>query len=74
VKRQTIDPPDYFNSHDRVVTADRLVEILPETDHLILVLPGGADTDGLCGKNTSPVLTSTCSKPSPCLKPLSCGR
>ena len=47
VKREAIEPPDYFDSHDRVVTADRLMEVLPETDHLVFVLPGGEGTDGL---------------------------
>ncbi|MDH5761649.1 MAG: D-2-hydroxyacid dehydrogenase [Nitrospinota bacterium] len=40
----TTPPPDYFDANDRVVVADRLMEILPETDHLIFVLPGGAET------------------------------
>ncbi len=47
VKRTVIEPPDYFDADDRVVTADRLMEVLPETDHLIIVLPGGAETDGV---------------------------
>jgi D-2-hydroxyacid dehydrogenase (NADP+) len=47
VKREAMEPPDYFDSHDRVVTVDHLMEILPETDHLIFVLPGGVETDGL---------------------------
>jgi phosphoglycerate dehydrogenase-like enzyme len=47
VKRRSVDPPDYFDANDRVVTTDRLMEVLPETDHLILVLPGSAETDGL---------------------------
>lgn len=47
VKRQAIAPPDYFDADDRIVTADRLMDILPGTDHLILVLPGGEETDGL---------------------------
>ena len=47
VKRRAVDPPDYFDRDDRIVTIDRLVEVLPETDHLIIVLPGGPDTDGL---------------------------
>lgn len=47
VKRTAIQPPDYFDGHDRVVTADRLMAVLPETDHLVLVLPGTAETDGL---------------------------
>ena len=47
VKRRAIDPPDYFDADDRVVTAGRLIDVLPETDHLIIVLPGGRETDRL---------------------------
>ncbi|MDH3256521.1 MAG: D-2-hydroxyacid dehydrogenase [Nitrospinota bacterium] len=47
VKREIIDPPDYFDGDDRVETIGRLMEVLPETDHLIFILPGGADTEGL---------------------------
>lgn len=46
VKRRAVDPPDYFGDGDKIVLADQLKEILPETDHLIFVLPGGAETDG----------------------------
>ena len=47
VKRGAMESPNYFDADDRVVTVDRLMEVLPETDHLILVLPGGEETDGL---------------------------
>jgi phosphoglycerate dehydrogenase-like enzyme len=47
VKRRMIDRPKFFTSRDRVVTADQLKEVLTETDHLIVVLPGGESTDGL---------------------------
>lgn len=39
--------PDWFDHEDRVVGLDQLPDILPETDHLILALPGGEETDGL---------------------------
>jgi phosphoglycerate dehydrogenase-like enzyme len=42
-----MEPPDYFDGGDKIVMADQLMDILPETDHLIFVLPGGAETDGL---------------------------
>ena len=32
---------------DRVVSFDRLEEELPHADHVVLVLPGGAETDGI---------------------------
>jgi len=47
VKRKMIDPPEFFASQDRVVTVEKLKEVLGETDHLIVVLPGGETTDGL---------------------------
>ncbi len=47
VKRGAMEPPDYFDGSDRIVMADQLMEVLPETDHLVFVLPGGVETDGL---------------------------
>ena len=47
VKRGVIEPPDYFDDGDKIVMSDQLMEVLPETDHLIIVLPCGAETDGL---------------------------
>lgn len=47
VKRVASEPPDYFSNGDRVVTVDQLSEVLQTTDHLILVLPGGTDTQGI---------------------------
>ena len=47
VKREMIEPPDYFEGDDKIVGADQLMEVLAETDHLIIVLPGGTDTNGL---------------------------
>lgn len=39
-----------FENHpdvDRVITFDQLAEELPRSDHVVLVLPGGAETDGV---------------------------
>lgn len=47
VKRRAIELPDYFDDGDKIAMADQWVEVLPESDHLIIVLPGGVDTDGL---------------------------
>jgi len=47
VKQIATPPPEYFSQEDRVVTVDQLSEVLRTTDHLILVLPGGADTQGI---------------------------
>jgi phosphoglycerate dehydrogenase-like enzyme len=32
---------------DRVISFDRLEEVLPNADHVVLVLPGGMETDGI---------------------------
>ena len=47
VKLRAMEPPDYFDDGDKIVLADQLMGILPETDHLIFVLPGGKETEGL---------------------------
>lgn len=47
VKRTIDQKPDYFGPGDRVVNIDSLHEVLPETDHLIMALPGGSETDGI---------------------------
>jgi len=47
IKRGAMEPPDYFDGDDKIVMSDQLMKVLPETDHLIFVLPGGAETDGL---------------------------
>ncbi len=46
VKRNIIG----FENHlyaDKVITFDQLEQELPEADHVVLVLPGGAETEGL---------------------------
>ena len=47
VKRTPISLPDGFGPEDRVVTMERLDEVLAEADHLILVLPNDTGTDRL---------------------------
>ncbi|QPJ60575.1 MAG: D-2-hydroxyacid dehydrogenase [Candidatus Nitronauta litoralis] len=39
--------PDWFDEKDRLATFDQLPDLLPETDHFVLTLPGGKETDGL---------------------------
>ncbi len=39
--------PAYFEDNDRLLPVTRLDEILPQADHLMLILPGGAETDRL---------------------------
>lgn len=47
VNRRNLERPDYFGPDDRVVPVDRLDSLLPEADHLVLVLPGDTGTDKL---------------------------
>lgn len=45
VNRSNLERPGFFGPRDRVVPMSRLDAELPEADHLILVLPGGPDSD-----------------------------
>lgn len=47
IKRMPGVSPDYFTEDDRVIVAEDMMEALRTTDHLVMVLPGGAETDGL---------------------------
>ena len=47
IKRTLVEGPDYFEDGDRVLTVDKISEVLETTDHLVLVLPGGIETQGL---------------------------
>ena len=47
IKRTFVKGPDYFKDGDRVLTVDKISEVLETTDHLVLVLPGGVETQGL---------------------------
>lgn len=46
VKRTTTGS-EIASSADRVITFDMVEEELPHADHVVLLLPGGAETDGL---------------------------
>jgi len=46
VKRNLAGFESYTHA-DRMITFDRLEEELPYADHVVLVLPGGAETDGI---------------------------
>lgn len=47
VNRTNLERPAWFGAGDDVAPMSELDRLLPETDHLIVVLPGGVDTDGL---------------------------
>ena len=59
VKRTPAPAPEYFSNEDRIVTVEKLPEALQHTDHLILVLPGGADTEGLITRDHLRALPNT---------------
>jgi len=54
------EPPNFFGPNDRVVAVDQLADVLKTTDHLILVLPGGAETAGLLTREHLQSLPSHC--------------
>jgi phosphoglycerate dehydrogenase-like enzyme len=47
VKRTLIPPPDFLDDNDAIITMDDLDPALPETDHLVMVLPGDTGTDNI---------------------------
>jgi len=47
VRRSVVAPPAWFGPRDRVATMAELDAILPEADHLMIILPSGAATDNL---------------------------
>lgn len=47
VKRAESVVPKYYGLDDKVVGLDKLDGILPETDHLVLALPGGEATENI---------------------------
>jgi phosphoglycerate dehydrogenase-like enzyme len=47
VKRQSMEPPDYFSNTDKVVGLGELTDVLGSTDHLIIALPGGSEIEGI---------------------------
>jgi D-2-hydroxyacid dehydrogenase (NADP+) len=47
VRRNPGQRPDYFTEQDHLLPADRLEEVLPQTDHLVLCLPATAETTGI---------------------------
>jgi len=50
VRRKAADAPDYFTAEDRVVSLAELEGELAGTEHLVLTLPGGAETAGLLSR------------------------
>jgi phosphoglycerate dehydrogenase-like enzyme len=47
LKRNPAERPDYFAEEDRLLPAERLDKVLPQTDHLVLCLPAAPETTGI---------------------------
>ncbi|MEJ2665389.1 MAG: NAD(P)-dependent oxidoreductase [Spirochaetia bacterium] len=47
VKRSIIPLPDYLDNGDRIISVDTLDAELPQTDHLVMALPGDTGTDNI---------------------------
>ncbi len=47
VRRSAAAPPSWFEPGDRLLSAAQLDAVLPETDHLLLALPGDTESDHL---------------------------
>ncbi len=47
VKRTLIPLPDFMGANDEIISMDALDGVLPETDHLVMVLPGDTGTDNI---------------------------
>jgi len=47
IKRSLVKNPDYFDNCDRISIIKNISEVLENTDHLILALPGGFETQGI---------------------------
>ncbi len=58
IKRDLINSPDFFDMDDKITTVEELDAILPETDHLVLVLPRDKSTDNILDKRRLELLPS----------------
>lgn len=47
VRRNPGQRPDFFTEQDHLLPADRLEEVMPKTDHLVLCLPATEETTGI---------------------------
>ncbi len=59
VKRTLIDKPDFFEKSDKIITVDDLDSILPEVDHLVIVLPRNKSTDNIINAKRLSLLPET---------------
>lgn len=45
IKRVPVGIPEYFTDWDRVVLKEEMDDVIKEVDHIIMVMPGGQETD-----------------------------
>ena len=50
VRRSWAERPEYFGAEDMLISPAELPQVLPGTDHLVLVLPAGEQTDGVVNR------------------------
>jgi phosphoglycerate dehydrogenase-like enzyme len=50
IKRKTTTKPDFFDANDKIITTDKINSILPQTDHLVMILPQDKSTDNIINK------------------------
>lgn len=60
IRRSPSERPDYFAEVDRVLPVDALDSVLPEFDHLVLVLPRSPETDRILDERRLGLLRETC--------------
>ena len=60
IKRTPAERPSYFTEEDRILTVDKISDVLKTTDHLILALPSGLETDGLVTSELLNKLPASC--------------
>jgi phosphoglycerate dehydrogenase-like enzyme len=59
VKRTLIKKPNFFDESDNIITIENLDSVLPETDHLIMVLPKNKSTDTIINRERLSLLPKT---------------
>lgn len=58
IKRCISPMPDFFDGDDCIVTVDKLDQVLPTTDHLIIVLPRNSASEMIINQRTLALLPS----------------
>ena len=59
VKRTLIEPPEFFDKNDKIITIEELDSVLPQADHLVLALPRDETTNEIINKERLNLLPNT---------------